>query len=217
MKVAACLLTVALLTACAGCSMGAQPDRVQEIEDIFQSGGLIALRADITADLGDRVFVAGLSLSETDIGSCEITVESPAEISGIKARFQTDSSQLVFDDVALELGTMPNTAISPINALPIMLSAWRSGYLIEHGSETVENIRCIEMLWSVSAGAEQLEVRTWFDETNLKPVKTEISTGGLVIITCLTRDVSIGSGTTSPAPAETAPSAAQGNEMPPTQ
>jgi hypothetical protein len=133
----------------------------------------VTVTAEVTARDGENVTAFTLQCTETDAGY-DIEVLAPEEIRGVRAHTDADGVQMQFDDLILP---MPQTkgAVSPLMALPLVLSAARTGHL--------------DLVWQEDDLVCQLvtddstAVRIYLNDDNT-PVAAEADTDGKTCVFC---------------------------------
>ena len=141
----------------------------------------------LTADYGDKVYEYKLKYEGTaDDGL--LTVTEPENIAGLSAHLWEDGITLKYDDVSLETGALSPDGLSPLDAVPAMLSAWTAGYPEACVFESIDGDDFVSVGYPLT-GTEYL--RTWFDTETLLPYMTEITSNGSVVIKCVFENVII--------------------------
>jgi len=74
------------------------------------------------------------------------------------------------------------SGLSPLAALPQMLRAVGTGYLLEEGSETLGDIPCCRLKVDTTMGGEGAQCSVWIDEATLLPRYCEFSTDGETVM-----------------------------------
>lgn len=68
-------------------------------------------------------------------GESRVTVRQPEELAGLSAVFDGESCTLRFEDQVLDAGTPGGSGLSPAEALPRLMEALRTGWLLEESRE----------------------------------------------------------------------------------
>ena len=188
-KVLALALTVpALLLILASCGEGQSvQQRVDKIrEDILQAQRLV-INAQIIADYGDRVYEFTIRYTGfADAG--EIAVLAPEQVAGITAEVMPDGVTLVFDGARLDTGPLTNGGLTPVGAIPWLISEWQSGSIAFVGAERFGDT---DTLTFETAVDESVSQRTWFDSRTLLPIRSEIRYNGVMVVLCIFSNVII--------------------------
>ena len=167
-------LTVTVVMLLSACSQGGGADMAKAVRDYYSAIQSCTLRALITADYADYALTFDLQYAYAgeEVGG-EITVLAPEEIAGIRAQIGADGRLAGFEGDVLETGQLPGTVLSPIEALPALMRAWRGGLATASGGETRAGTRCATVTWKTAWGGVDMELRAWFEETTLAPVYAE--------------------------------------------
>lgn len=182
-------LTIALCLTLCSCSgeKAAPKDMVQEFKNEFFTAQEITIHMDITADYGERVYDYRLKYTG-DISAGEIEVISPEEIAGLKVSLSPDGTALIYDGAELNTGAITPDGLSPVETVPLMLSAWRDGYAAESFNETIFDTETVSALVNIS---DDVSLKTWFDKATGLPLFAEISSAGYTVISCKFGDIVI--------------------------
>ena len=142
-----------------------------------------AVRASVTADYGQRVYqyemAAAVNGEETIL-----TLSAPETVAGLTARIAGTDSRLEFDGVSLETGLLDGSGLTPVSALPALLEAARSGYIVTCALEedgTLLRVDCGDPSASPGSGTETV---LWFDTSTHALVRGEVSVDGFRAILC---------------------------------
>lgn len=181
-KIAALMMTLAMLSACGGRTGEA------EFESFRASLGgetQITMTADVTAETDTNADAYTLKCVSTPQESA-VEVLAPEIIAGVKARMTEGSSTLEYDGLMLGVPELTGDGLSPVSALPRILSALREGY-----AETVwrEDGRLAVQI----KPDDTLAVTVWFSGEGV-PARAEIASqsDGKVLIYCDITEFSIG-------------------------
>ena len=89
----------------------------------------------ITADYGQRIYSYAVTFSSNEERGMTLVLTAPEEVAGITATIEHGQTNLVYDGVRLETGPLNEDGLSPLDALPALITAVQSGCLMESGSE----------------------------------------------------------------------------------
>lgn len=162
-------LTAALLLC--GCQSG--ESEIQESLDFrvqLLDSASCGYTADVRADFGDRSarFTLDCGYQPQD-GTASLTVTGPDTIAGITATVAGGDAAVSFDGLRLELGTLANGRVAPLQFPKLLGDAWAYGY-IESQAKLTDG-------WLTSYrsgyGDDELLIYTWFNE-QLLPTEAEI-------------------------------------------
>jgi len=136
------------------------------------------LTASVTADYGDRVYDFTLSY---DAAAGVLTVLEPEILAGITVQVTNGSTALKFDGVELNTGPLTEDGLTPVSALPVIVTAWKQGYITEAYYEKLDDVQTVVLATSLS---DTVTHTTWFDAGTYQPVKSEIASDGYAVIQC---------------------------------
>lgn len=117
-----------------------------------------------------------------------MTVTTPENIAGITARIQNGKTALEYDGIRVETGELNAQGLSPMDALPALLTGVREGFLAECCLETTED--GTEILHTVSRDPNAkpgsgMELQFWFHAETHALLRGEISQDGFTVIQCV--------------------------------
>jgi hypothetical protein len=182
-------ITLMITLALSGCSGGARKE-TQAMLDIrahYLKSDNIELTARMSADYGGRVY--GYALSYAGNGTRgELTVTEPAVIKGLTAVIDGGTVQLRSDGALIDTGDIAGKGVNPVAAFPLMIEAWKSGYITSaygekfavSGSEPEQSVYCI--VAEIQLTGSSVTLKTWFNPENYAPVRSEIYNGGYCVI-----------------------------------
>lgn len=165
-----------LLTACGG---GGEKDTAAALQQQYAAVSAATLEADVTCHYEGEERTYTLLCAYTPEKS-NITVLSPENLAGISATLEGETLTLSYDDISLDAGSYSAASISPVAALPKLMTAAAAGYLTEQSEETVSDRPCLRLTFDLSEDEETLYT-TWFDQETLLPLQSEISVDGAVV------------------------------------
>jgi hypothetical protein len=172
-----------LLSACGGGS-----HRCRE-EFLRLRSGLLGeetarLRAAVRADYGERIYDFVLAY-EGGEASGVLTVEEPAEIGGVEVLLDKDGVTLRCGEALLDTGEILR-GLSPLEAFPLLLRAWRSGCVTDCWHETWDGEACLTAQFDLTAAGEADETlcRTRFRLPEGQPVTAEFTCAGRIVLSC---------------------------------
>lgn len=139
-------------------------------------------QAELTADYGQRIYQYGLSVTGSEEETV-LTVTEPEIVAGVTARLKSGQSFLEYDDLRVETGPLTDDGLTPISAIPSMLDAVRSGYILSCGTDDSGMFR-------VDYGSPDTPPGTgtqyilWFDAQSHNLLRGEVSKDGFRCIEC---------------------------------
>ena len=180
------ITAAALLISVSACSAETSTDELLgQIRVEYIAAEKLVMTMDVTADYGDRVYEFKLRWTGNDT-SGELEVLEPEIIRGLKAQLSPDGKRLVFDGAAFDTGGITENGMSPAEIAPLMIKAWKNGYVSECSRESIDGKNLVVMSTDIS---DTLILRTWFDSETSLPVKAELSEDGYTVITVVFGDV----------------------------
>ena len=182
-KLLLCVLMMTLLTGCGAPKVSEAEELALAIRGEYLAMDRCTLQAAITADYGQRVYqyemAAAINGEETIL-----TLSAPETVAGFTARLTGEDSLLEFDGVSVETGTLDGNGLTPVSALPALLEAARSGYIISCALEeggALLRVDCGDPSEAPGSGAGMV---LWFDAATHALVKGEVSVDGFRAILC---------------------------------
>ena len=131
------LFLLAMLLILSGCGRGDRDaERLLEIRTRALAAAC-AMEASVTADYGDRVYEFVLRLEESAPGEGVVSVLAPETLAGVTVSYTAGNGTLRYDDLTLDTGALTKTGLSPMEALPALLTSWRSGAVTSVGREKI--------------------------------------------------------------------------------
>lgn len=184
--VSVCVLMISLLLSGCGAGNGNSPmDLALAIrQDYLAAEGCDAV-LEVTADYGQRVHTFTVEVCVRG-KETSLTVIGPQEVSGIRARLEEGRAGLGFEDVILDTGTLDDSGLTVLGALPALLEAARSGYMdscVREERDGVDTLHLICRDPAVERGTGR-EQQLWFDADSHALVRGELSVDGKSVIFC---------------------------------
>ena len=179
------LMMTLLLTGCSG-----EGGKVEEMA-LQARGEYLAMTycsgsAKITADYGERVYCYELNFT-SDREETVLDLTSPETVSGIRARLSAEKGSLLeCDGALLETGTLDEDGLTPVSAVPAILTALQKGYLDQCTLEQQDETEILRLLvrdpeHDLGAG---LETVLWLNTEDHALIRAEISRDGVCVIQC---------------------------------
>lgn len=173
------------LTGCASSGGGAE-ELALEIRTEYISATRLDMTLRVTADYGDRVYEYGLKYVG-DASSGTLEIRSPESIAGLTATVTADGATLQYDGAILDTGLLDG-GLSPMQAVPLLLSEWQSGYITDCYFETFGDTESLAVSTQITDSETQ---KVWFDVETHLPVRAEIFSEGSMVISCDFEDIII--------------------------
>lgn len=188
------MMTLLLLPACAGQAGVSETEELAlAIRGEYLAMTTCAADAAVTADYGRRVYQYELTAA-VDGEETVLTLSAPETVAGITARLTGEDSFLEYDGLSLETGPLNEDGLTPVSAIPALLSAARSGYItactLEEGdASSLLRIDTGDPEGRPGAGTE---TSLWFDSATHALVRGEIYIDGFRAILCEFSDFTMG-------------------------
>ena len=170
-------LTIALVFSLCACGDAGKANKISEE---FEDAQKIVLTAFVRADYGEKVFDFKLTCTKTP-DETAVEIKAPEEIAGVYAVCTEEGYKVSFDGTVMTTGAVTRNGLSPVEALPCLISCWQDGYYIAALKETYKDTQTLVLDSRITDTVYQ---KTWFDEKTLLPVKSEIMQSGKTVITC---------------------------------
>ena len=176
-----------LLSACGGAGTDSSLEqRVLEIRGDYLSMTACGASAEVKADYGQRVYDFAMTFSWIRDGEMVITVTAPEEVAGITARLEEGETALEYDGVRLETGPLDPSGLSPVDAIPALLTCAREGFIAECGTELLGEAETLRLCCRDPDGqpGSGQEIQLWLDPASGALLRGELSVDGFTVIQC---------------------------------
>ncbi len=182
--IALCLL----LPSCGGETGNEAEQLALDIRTEYLAMQSCAAHVELTADYGQRVYTYGLDLSYVREEEMTLTITEPEHIAGIMAHIWEGETTLEYEGVRVETGPLNEAGLSPMNALPVLLTGIQEGFLaesvLEGGGEEPETLHITIRDPEAEAGSGT-ELQIWFDLATHAMLRGEISQDGFTVVQCV--------------------------------
>lgn len=140
----------------------------------------------VTADYGQRVYTYDVEFTSSQKDGMTLTITAPEEVAGISAHIAAGETWLEFDGVQIETGPLNSDGLTPLDALPAILTAVRSGYIAETNSEQAGERDTLRLCCRdpEREPGEGLETVLWFDKEQKTLLRGELRQDGASILQC---------------------------------
>lgn len=186
-RLCALMMTLILpLSACGGRGSGDEAEeRLAELRGKYLEMTACSGHADLTADYGQRVYTYGVDFTWTREGETLLTLTAPENVAGTVARVSAGETALEYDGVMMETGPLNTAGLSPIDAIPALLSYAREGFaaecVLEEGEAPRLHVVCRDPTKEPGTGTE---AELWFAPETGGLLRGEISEAGFTVIQC---------------------------------
>ena len=138
------------------------------------ASGSVSFTAALRAEYEHKTARFTLSYAEDVSGAC-VTVLSPQLIAGVSAHVRGGDTQLQYDGVMLATGELDGFGLSPMSALPELVSALKAGYLDSFWEEDGKTVYQL-------IPNDRLICTVWFEPGDMTPVRAELISEGRVTV-----------------------------------
>ena len=179
------ILLLALLCACGGGN--ADNDLVLSLREGFQKMDAWSGEMELTADYGQRVYAYSVSFTGDREEGTTLTITAPEEAEGITAVAKEGQTWLDYDGVRLETGPLDPQGLSPMDALPALLTELETGTVAEVGTETDGDLSLLRLTLrdpEVTPGTGR-ETVFWFDKAQKTLLRAELRNDGATVVSCV--------------------------------
>lgn len=166
------------------CGCGSTEEEAKTIQSNFAAVETATVEAEITCHL------EGESRSFTVVTTCDTqgattTITAPEEVAGLSATVSGENLLINYEGAAITAGKIPT--LSPANCVPYLLRAVGTGYLLEHGEETIDGMDCLRAAFDTTApDGEKILCTVWFERASGVPCYAEFSRDSAVVLTVRT-------------------------------
>jgi len=178
---------VLVLSACGGGGGDEAEELLTRVRGSYLEMTACSGHAELTADYGQRVYEYGIDFTWAREGETLLTLTAPEMVAGTTAHIAAGETALEYDGVMLETGPLDSAGLSPIDAIPALLTYAREGFAAECGLEGAEGesqplrVVCRDPESQPGTG---IEADLWFDPETGALLRGEISEDGATVIQC---------------------------------
>ena len=168
------LCCVIMLLVLAGCGKGEAPKQAAlDLRTALLEAGGCTFTAEITADLGNRVYDFSVSCDYDAGNRVKVQVVEPKEIAGINAVVSGNGAAVEFEDMALDFGTMAGGNVSAMEAPWLLAECWSGAYISAAGADG----ELYRITYLHGYDEKELVVDTWLDSAG-NPIRSEVAYDG---------------------------------------
>lgn len=157
-------LMISLVMLC-GCADTGEESFMQFMQQVSDSSQL-SFDALVRAEYSDKTAEFRLEYTRDESGAVVEIIE-PEIVAGIKARVTDNGTQLEYDGAILDIGTLADSELSPMSALPLLVKTMREGHIDIVWAED-------DMLAARLVPSDDLTVTLWLSP-ELTPQNAEIT------------------------------------------
>lgn len=186
-RLCALMMTLVLpLAACGGRGGNEAETLALKIRSQYLEMTACAGQLELTADYGQRVYTYGVDLAWEKEGETTLTLTAPENVAGTVARIANGETALEYDGVMVETGALDGAGLTPVDAVPALLTCAREGFLAEC---VLEDWDGEQRLHVTSRDPEKdpgsgVETQLWFQPDTGALLRGEISNDGVTVVTC---------------------------------
>lgn len=176
------LMISLLLSGCGGNNAALR--KVEEQRAKLAAAEEMHFTAEITANEGDTLFTCTLLCSAT-ADTVQMEVLSPESIAGVRTEVKDGETALEYGDVFLGVGAAGLNGVTPVSAVPLLVSALRTGFLQRCWTER-DGER--ELIAAEEYAADETALTIWYEREEMLPVHCDFSQEGQTVLRCEIRD-----------------------------
>lgn len=180
---ACCLL---LLTSCGGELEQDAEQKAYALRETYTAMAGCEGTASMTADYGQRVYEYQMDFAWNREQGLTMTLLKPEIVAGVTARATEETSQLEFEGVMLETGPLGEDGLSPIAAIPQILTDMQEQYIAECCETMLDETPALQVTCrdpEAAAGTGR-ETVLWLDPESGALLQGELYEEGACVIFC---------------------------------
>lgn len=166
------VLTISLLLTLCACS-GNEKESFEDFCGKANDAESICFTASLRAEYSDKTAIFKLGYTQNEDG-IRVTVLEPEIISGISAHVSDDGARLEYDGAILDIGTLSQSGLCPMSALPITVMAMKTAYVDSVWTE--DTLTVAKLIPS-----DDTEIILWLDDEQT-PCNAEIVCDGNSVV-----------------------------------
>lgn len=187
-RLCALMMTLILpLTACGASEENEAEKLLQEARGRYLEMTACTGHMEMTADYGRRVYDYGVDFSWEKEGDTTLTLTAPENVAGTVARIAKGETALEYNGTMLETGPLSTSGLSPIDAIPAILTCLREGFLAECVLEDWDGTQLLHLNSrdpELEPG-QGIETDLWLDAGTLALMRAELSEEGFTVLQCV--------------------------------
>lgn len=188
-KICTPMIGLVLAALLAGCGPSAKEDDALalQLRSDFLSREGYSGTMEVTADYDQRVYTYTVDFVSQKQEGLTMTLRAPESLAGLTAHIAGGQTQLEFDGVQLETGPLNQEGLSPMDALPALMTAMESGYISDVGEENLEGTDTLRICCRdpEKEAGEGLETILWFSTESKALLRGELRSDGYTVVRCV--------------------------------
>ena len=155
-----------------------------KLRSMWLEKGSVTLRSEVRADYGERVYDFTLRY-EGGGESGVLSVEKPLELEGVEAELSEKGVTLRYDGVLLDTGAILGN-LSPLEAFPLLVRTWQSGFVTDCWRESWNGEACLTARFDLTEAGEAEErlCVSRFRPKDGTPLSAEFLADGRTVLSC---------------------------------
>lgn len=175
----ALMISLAVLLSACGSTAGYEK-KIEQFRDTLSEYGRVSFQTEMSADDGECVSTYSVQCTRGE-NETVLNLLSPELIAGVTAHISKKGTEIEYDGLSLEAGTLSGSGIAPLEAPAEILDAMSGGIVSQIRRETQNGEDTIA--FNVDRG-NGIIVALWLEYNELTPVCAEICSSGRTVIWC---------------------------------
>jgi len=178
-----CVPMMALCLLLAGCGGEKSQKQAAAARKPYQDMTGCKMAASVTCGTGSEdALTFTMNCDYVPEGKTTVEVLSPETVAGVKAELTGEQLKLQYEDLCLDAGTLSEEQVSPLMCPARLMSALRSGWLLEQNEEKVGDVSCLRLCMDQTTDSGKKILSTvWLRTDDNTPVCGEITVGDEII------------------------------------
>ena len=179
-----CVPMILLLLLLTACGKTESKEEQASLREIYQSMQGCTMKAEVSCAYETLLWTGTLRCDYVPSEEIVVEVLGPETIAGVRARLQEDGWQLEYEDIALSIGALGESTLSPLTCLPRLMAALREGWLLEENRESWGEIPCLRISTDeTAADGRKIMSTLWLRLDDGTPLRGEITLNDQIILT----------------------------------
>ena len=172
-----------LLSACASFRKNVDVDQTG-ITEFYKALESAQMQVGVSADFPERISKYRVAYSYKKNDTSTLTILEPKSVADIQIAIAQGQTELQFGGARLETGTLDESGLTPLSALPCLMKAWSQGDVSEAEAVSRDGTKALLLIYRNQVEEQEIEYRTWFDRSTYHPIYAEVLTDGKCVIRC---------------------------------